>query len=279
MRILLAATAVLVACGPSGRDPDNNGMVDAPGSQVDAPATGDVSRVYAHSGGTLYRLNPTTLSANPIGAMAGITDDQDLLDLAVDKNDRLVGITRTKLYGVNASTGAALLIKDLTMSAQGFTSLSYVPGAQVSDPDQLVSANNMGEVFSINETTGSATVIGNYGMHNGMQVKSSGDLFGVRGLGIFATVDVGTGTMDYLAKVDPTQNWKATPLPSATGYDKIFGLGFWGGRIYGFVDDGFDAGTGKLIQIDPVTGAATMLSSGAVRWFGAGVATDAPLIQ
>ena len=34
-----------------------------------------------------------------------------------------------------------------------------------------------------------------------------------------------------------------------------------------------------MIQIDPNTGTSTDLSSGTVRWFGAGVATDAPVIQ
>ncbi len=273
MRILPGAMAVLIACGPAGRE---NDTVDAPGTQVDAPATSGMSRVYGHSGDTLYRLDPTNLAATIIGSMPGL--DTGLLDLAVDKDDRLVGITRLKLYSLSATTGAPMLIRDLSASAQNFTSLSYVPGAAMSDPDILISANDQGNVFQINETTGTATMIGNYGMHNGMQVVSSGDLFGVRGLGVFATVDVGTGTMDYLARVDPANNWKATPLPNATGYDKIFGLGFWGGKIYGFVDDGFDAGTGKLIEIDPTTGTASMLSSGPVRWFGAGVTTSAPIL-
>jgi len=46
-----------------------------------------------------------------------------------------------------------------------------------------------------------------------------------------------------------------------------------------FTDNGFDIGGGKMIQIDPVTGAATELNSAGVRWFGAGVTTTAPLIQ
>ncbi len=273
MRILPAALALLAACGPAGRE---NDTIDAPGSQIDAPATPLMSRVYGHSGDRLYRLDPMTLAPTEIGAMT--TLDAGLQDLAVDKDDRLVGITRTKLYSLSATNGAATLVRDLSASAQNFTSLSFVPGATMADPDILVSANNMGNVYRIDETNGNAAMVGNYGMHNGMQVVSSGDLFGVRGLGVFATVDVGTGTMDYLARVDPANNWKATPLPNATGYDKIFGLGFWGGKIYGFVDDGFDAGTGKLIEIDPTTGSATMLNSSGVRWFGAGVTTSAPLL-
>lgn len=272
MRILLGAIVVLVACGPAGRE---NDTVDAPGTQPDSPATPAMSRVYGHSGDRLYRLDPMTLAPTEIGAMTGL--DAGLLDLAVDKNDRLVGITRLKLYSLSATTGAATLIRDLSASAQNFTSLSYVPGAAMSDPDMLISANDQGNVYRIDETNGNAVLLGNYGMHNSMQVVSSGDIFGVRGFGVFATVDVGTGTMDYLARIDTT-TWKATPLPNPTGYDKIFGLGFWGGKIYGFVDDGFDAGTGKLIEINPTTGTATMLNSSGVRWFGAGVTTSAPIL-
>ena len=272
MRILLGSIALLAACGPAGRE---NDTVDAPVSVVDSPATPAVSRVYGHSGDRLYRLDPTTLAPTELGAMTGL--DTGLLDLAVDKNDRLVGITRLKLYSLSATNGAATLIRDLSASAQNFTSLSYVPGAAMTDPDILVSANDQGNVYRIDEASGSATLLGNYGMHNNMQVVSSGDIFGVRGFGVFATVDVGNGTMDYLAKIDTT-TWKATPLPNHTGYDKIFGLGFWGGKIYGFVDDGFDAGTGKLIEINATTGTATMLNTSGVRWFGAGVTTTAPIL-
>lgn len=274
MRILVATIAVLSACGPGGRQGDDQPEIDAGG---DSGGTQDLSRVYAHSGDTLYRMNPLTLSPMQIGTMSGITGQ--LLDLAVDKNDRIVGASRTELYTISSTSGAAQLLRTLDTGAQGFTSLSFIPGATPNDPDILVAANEDGNVFQIDEANGTATMIGNYGMHNGMQVKSSGDLFGVRGFGIFATVDVGTGTMDYLARVDPANGWKATPLAQTTLHDKIFGLGFWGGKIYGFVDNGFEAGTGTMIQIDDVTGAATELAMGPQRWFGAGVTTTAPIIE
>ena len=80
----------------------------------------------------------------------------------------------------------------------------------------------------------------------------------------------------YLARIDPT-TWKATPIGTGTGYDNIFGLGFWDGKIYGFVSSGTDSG--KIITIDKDTGVGTQVQSGAVRWYGAGVATNAPVIQ
>jgi len=238
-----------------------------------------MSRVYAHSGGTLYRMNAQTFTAIPIGAMSGI-GTQSLTDLAIDKDDHMVGITLDKLYSLDPATGAATLIKDLSQSAQGFTSLSYVPDPANPSADILVSANSSGDVFQIDPTAGTATKIGSYGMAAGnKKIVSSGDLIGVRGFGIYATVDVGTDPNDYLAKIDPANGWKATPMPYPTMHNNVFGLGFWGGKVYGFVDDGNAANSGQMISIDSTTGASTDLSSGNVRWFGAAVGTDAPIIE
>lgn len=279
MRILLAVV-VLAACGPSDRDkPATDAPSPPDANETDATPPVDTSRVFAHSGGTLYRMNEATLAAVPIGPMTGL-GTQSLTDLAIDKDDRMIGITLDKLYSIDATTGAATLIRDLSGDGRNLTSLSFVPVSD--DPaseDILVAANSFGEVFEIDPDTGSATQIGDYGTGALGDIRSSGDLFGVRGVGIFATVDVGDGTPgspDFLAKLDPANGWKATLRPNDTGFDKIFGVGYWGGIIYGFVDAG-DADGGKMIQIDPGTGAATLLSSSDVRWFGAGVATDAPI--
>ncbi len=274
------AVAVLTACGPSDRD--NQPAIDAASQAdaADAPPQVDTSKVYAHSGTVLYRLNNLTLAATPIGTMTGL--DAGLLDLAVNKDDELFGVTREKLYRLSATTGAATLVKDLSADSRGFTSLSFAPKT-FSDPnsaDVLVTANDQGDVFQI-DLSGSqavATPLGSYGTDSVKgKIVSSGDLIAVRGFGIYATVDVGSETMDYLAQIDP-MTWKAT-LIGPIGFDKIFGLGFWGGKIYGFVDDGFEAGTGDVIEINKTTGAGISLGSADIRWFGAGVATDAPIFE
>jgi hypothetical protein len=272
LRVLLSF--MTVACGPTTRDP---GGTDAPSQGDDAPPPVDMSRVYAHSGGMLYRLNSTTLSEVAIGPMTGL-GTQSLTDLAIDKDDRMVGITLDKLYSIDPANGTVTLIKDLSTSARGFTSLSFVPQKldDPNSPDILVSANDQGDVFQIDPTAGTATKIGNYGTVALGKVRSSGDLFGVRGLGIYATVDVGTEANDYLAQIDPV-TWKATPLGTGTGFKNIFGLGFWAGKIFGFVDAGSGMG-GHVIQIDPTTGKGTLLDSSSVRWFGAAVTTDAPIL-
>jgi hypothetical protein len=249
------------------------------GSGIDAPTqpsgdgpSADNSQVYAHSGSVLYHVDTVTYEPVSVGTMTGL-GTKSLTDLAIDKNNNMVGITLDSLFSIDSATGSVTLIKDLSASAQGFTSLSYIP-ADLGDPnsaDILVSANDQGDVYSIDPTSGDATKLGSYGTVSAGKVISSGDLIGVRGLGIYATVNVGNAANDYLAKIDPA-TWAATPLPSDTGYKNIFGLGFWAGKIYGFTM------SGQILQLDPTTGAGTVLKSSSVSWFGAGVSTDAPII-
>jgi hypothetical protein len=276
MRAFLAV-AVLTACGPSGRD--NPATVDAPQVIPDGPPQPDTSRVFAHSGQTLYQMNSLTLATATIGSMTGL-GTQSLTDIAIDKNDRMFGVTLDKLYEVNSNDGTVTLIAELTGTGNA-TSLSFIP-EDIDDPassDILVTVDSFGKVLKVDPVTGASVELGDYGTVAAGKVRSSGDLFAVRGLGIYATVDIGDGTgpsQDFLAKIDPV-TFAALPIGTGTGFDKIFGVGFWGGKIYGFVDLGANNG-GKMIQIDINTGAGTELSSSSVRWFGAGVATDAPIL-
>jgi hypothetical protein len=272
----------LLACGSSGRGGQNPDARGADGHAGGDGSNGITSRVYAHSGSVLYRIDTVNFGTVQIGAMTGL-GSASLTDLAVDKNDHMVGVTLNKLYSVDATTGAVTLIKDLSQSTHNPTSLSYVP-ADLNDPnsaDILVTADSVGDVYQIDEMTGSASKLGSYGTVALGKVVSSGDLIGVRGLGIYATVDVGNGSgsaaNDYLAKIDPT-SWTATPIGTGTGYNNIFGLGFWAGKIYGFVDDKTNH-TGKIISIDANTGVGSEILSANIEWYGAGVTTDAPIIE
>jgi hypothetical protein len=273
-------------CGPGARDavPDSgNGHSDA--TSVDGRGSDgsmlDDSRVYAHSGSELYRFNTVTLAPELVGTFTNL-DPQSMTDLAIDKNDRMLGITLNTLFEIDPDTAATTLIKELSGSAQGFTSLSFVP-VDPGNPDgaeRLVAANGQGEVYEINTVTGNASLLGSYGSTAGGTISSSGDILSVDGFGLYATVDVGDdfSADDYLARIDPV-TWRATPLGIGTGVNRIFGLGFWRGKIYGFVDNGAAAGTGTLLEIDAGSGAGTPLDTDSIRWFGAGVSTRAPIVE
>lgn len=279
MRKLVLGTAfVLSACGPSERT-GTGAQPDAGSPSDGSPSTTPSSRVYAHSGDTLYLIDTQTFAPMPIGTMSGL-GTQSLTDLAIDKSDNMIGVTLDKLYSIDETSGAATLITDLSGSAKNFTSLSFAP-ENYNDPnsnDILIAANSFGEVYEIDPTTGTANLLGDYGSMGPDKIGSSGDLIAVRNFGIYATVNIGTNpaSQDYLARIDPT-TWIATPIGGGTGFNDIFGLGYWEGKIYGFVSMGPNAG--KMITIDPATGAGTEVHSGSIRWYGAGVATDAPILQ
>jgi len=283
MRLLCAALA-LAACGPSDRDgatPDGSVPLDSVVVEDVSQPTSN-ARVYAHSGSMLYVMNPITLAAMPVGPITGLDPMRSLLDLAIDREGGAIGVSREKVYRVDTMTGALTFLGELPENAHNTNSLSYAPTnpADPNSPEILITANESGDVFKIDLSGVQPTPIhmGNFGTHNGQQIRSSGDLVGIHGLGIFATVDVGDDrdAPDYLAQIDPV-TWKATVKAQSTGFNKIFGLGYWDGRFYGFADNGFEAGSGTMIQIDPDTGAGIELSTADIRWFGAAVTTVVPI--
>lgn len=278
------------ACGPSARQTPDGFIksTDAP-KTTDSPPVVLESLVYAHTGNHLYRIDTVTNLPIDIGVITGLAANESVTDIAVDKAGKIVGIGFKNLYSISKDTGAATLLKALPMSAQGFTSLSFVPInlQDMNSREILVAANNDGDVFSIDPATGDATPIGAYGVDqaSGKKIGSSGDIVAVYGAGIYATVNIGTTSADrdkpdFLAKINPA-TWKATLPTTDTGLDHIFGLAFWKGKVYGFVDvPGVGTGrTGKFVSLDPNSGAATELKNGTEAWFGAGVTTIAPIVE
>lgn len=272
---------LLTACGASAvaDDDDDQPAIDARIDAVTSDADDvDFSKVYAHSGTVLYRLDTGTLQPVEIGPF-GLASGS-ITDIAVDKNDRMLGVSLDNIYVIDTATGAATLVRAYD-GDENFTSLSFVP-VDIQDPnsaERLVAATDEGTVLEINENTGATTQIGAYGTTANGLIRSSGDIVAIYGLGIFATVTIGDdpdySEPDHLAVINPS-TWAATPLGVGTTYDRIFGIGFWKGKVYGFVDT---TTGGIIIELNPNTGAVVGAPvTGPVRWFGAGVTTDAPII-
>jgi len=268
----------------SGDDDDDDGVdarVDAPidGSGIDGEEL-DFSKVYAHSGQNLYRLDTVTLLPVLIGPFGlGTTS---ITDIAVDKDDRMLGITLDDIYTIDVTTGTATLLIALPETAPNLSSLSFVP-IDLDNPDgaeRLVAADSEGDVLEIDQITGVTSVLGNYGVTaaGAMQIRSSGDIVAIAGFGIYATVTVGEpfSNPDYLAQINPI-SWAATLIGGGTPHDKIFGLGYWRNTLYGFIDRGNNLGS--IVALDVNTGVASPVNMGTIQWFGAGVTTDAPVID
>lgn len=270
---LIALAVFAFGCGPSAGtngdggvgDGDASNRPDADPFRPDALPPPENAAVYAHSSTQLYRVDPDTLVVSIVGSFGWPSGSDTMTDIAIDKDGNMVGISFSKVYAIDKDTAACTYLADLT---EMFNGLSYVPGVGPDPnlPERLIGAANSGTVYEINPTTGQATVAGSYGGLLG----SSGDIVSVRGLGTFATVTDLSGT-DKLASIDPT-TFRATIIGD-TGFGSIWGLGFWGNKVFGFTD------TRKFILIDVTTGQGTEVEPSSINWWGAAVTTSAPVIE
>jgi hypothetical protein len=272
---VVLVVVAMAACSPARR-PDGSGGVDASG-QSDAPestgdgsVSGEMSYVYAHSSSTLYKIDPDTLAVTRIadfGWPAPVGSDQ-MTDLAIDKTGRMIGVSFGSVYTVDPMTAQCTL---LSSSLGGsFNGVSFVPAAMVgaTGDDVLVGTRNSdGLVFRIDPMTGAATQVGDMGA----QFQSSGDLVAVAGFGTVQTT-LGAAS-DVLVKLDPITFTAHQVGTTSTGFNQIWGVAFWKGKIFGFSQ------TGQFVVIDATTGVGTLVQSNGPAWWGAAVTTLAPVIQ
>ena len=263
-------SCLLVACG--GPDRRSGDLPDAARGADSSQQTTDGSQqldvyVYAHTAATLYKVDPDTLAITMVADFGWPSLPDQMTDIAIDKNGRMIGVSFGSVYEVDTATAKCTLLSN---SLDGtFNGLSFVPATQLgqSGDDVLVGTRNSdGKVFRIDPMTGSSTQVGDMGAG----YASSGDLVAVSGFGTVQTV---TGASnDRLARLAPA-TFAASAIGSDTGFGQIWGVAFWKNKIYGFTNGG------DFILIDPQTGSASLVSHNGVSWWGAAVTTLAPVIQ
>ncbi|HJL47635.1 MAG TPA: hypothetical protein RMG45_17405, partial [Polyangiaceae bacterium LLY-WYZ-15_(1-7)] len=264
---------------PMGGGAEDAGAdVDAalPGEDGGSPARPDAGDglddviVWAHSPRELFAFDPRTNGVTEIGRFRGPdgSDAEDMTDLAVDGFGNLFTCSFTTLYRVDAATAEVTEIGALGVPTEvRFNALTFVPAGAL-DPaaEVLVAATADGDYYRIDVASGAATRVGTFADGYG----SSGDLVSVLGAGTFATVFRDDLDEDWLVRLDPATG-EITPVGS-TGTVRLFGLGYWRNRLYGFNSFGW------LLEIDVATGEASVveMDTGADVFFGAGVTTNAP---
>lgn len=286
----------LAACGSDrNRGPSSNqsdAAVDAEAGLQDAQPRPDIFvprdsgpnladvLVYAHSNVDLYSFSPENSKVETIGTffLSGGGPVENMLDIAIDAEGELIGVSRNYLYAVNKETAEVTEIGELsTAGTADITGLVFVPEAMFRGTETLVGADNEGAVFEIDRNTAQATEIGFYPD----EWVSSGDLVSVAGLGTYATVKKKGAEFDQLVSVtfgsDGVSRMELLGPVSGGGrdYKQLFGIAYWGADIYGFSFDG------ELLEIDRETAQARLVSSdtGAESFWGAGVTTQVPVIR
>jgi hypothetical protein len=258
---VVLALGVAAGCGVTeGMDPDAGMDAALP---VPPGAT-----VFAHTDKALYRMNTETLEISLVGNFGGaFTAADSMTDLAVDATGLMIGISFTQIYRIDQSTAAATLIGAATLQ-QAFNGLSFVPSELAlgtKGPDILVASRNTdGRIFQIDLDTGAVSQLGDMGPY-----MTSGDIVGVHGFGMVATVTGPAPGGDVLVRLAP-KTFAATPIGAGTGVTSLWGMGYWKEHLYGF------ASGGNFVELDISTGRATPIRVTPQAWWGAAVTTAAP---
>jgi hypothetical protein len=242
-------------------EPIVDGSTDAPIFATDSGRPKPPPEVYGHTASALYRVDPIAHTVAIVGNFQGCSY---INDIALDQNGILYGATGTALYSISTQSARCTLIANGTFP----NSLSFVPVGTLDGANEALVGYEGGDYVRIDTNTGNKTVVGSLG---GGYV-SSGDVVSAIGGSTYVTVK-GNGCSDCLVEVDPKtgallKNW------GDVGHTDVFGVAFWGGKVYGFANDG------SLFEMslanDSVT--STTLQSPANAWAGAGSTTSAPLI-
>lgn len=201
------------------------------------------ARAIAHSPTDLYEIRLPSGVVSKIGATSG-----SLTDVALHPTGALYGVKFEGLCIVNLKTGACGMV----------TPLSGSPVALDAAPDGTLYGAAGSIVYSINRTTGATTTVARF--PSGYQ--ASGDLAFLSTGRLLGTARGGTATaLDALVELDlKTATGKVL---GNTGYRCVWGLAAYGPTLYGLTCEG------RVIRIDPSTGASVELSRVDVEFWGA----------
>jgi hypothetical protein len=251
------------ACA-DGVDNDCNGQVDcADGACITAanccvPAGGGSvdDTIWAHSSTDLYKVDPSTFTLTHVGAFG----PTDITDIAVTPAGELWAISFSSLYKVDKTTAQATSVAPL--SGSGNNGLTFLPNGN------LLAADGAGDVKRIDTASGAITAVGNFG--NGL--SSSGDLVAV-GTVMYGISSTGAGGSDasgnnVLLRVDVATG--VATIVGPIGFGQVWGLAYVNKRVIAFTANG------QIIQIDPATGAGTLLKTTNVQFWGAGMSPSVP---
>lgn len=289
--------AAMVGCtaggGGSGIEDDGTGGAGATGSGGE-PGTGaagasggfnsvggsgggspELFEVYGHGPNDLFRLDPTN---NNLVTLVGSFENcaSGIIDIAIDKDNNILGVSTTALWSINRDSGACTKIADGSFP----NSLSFVPEGTLDANKEALVGYEVANYVRIDPASGNKQIVTTGALTGGLE--SSGDIVsvdgGADGNATYLTVrGPGCADIDCLVEIDPITGAVLQNFGSV-GFDDVFGLAYWGGSAYGFAREG---------DVFEITFNGSVVSSQAItipnppsdlEFWGAGSSTLVPLL-
>jgi hypothetical protein len=230
------AEAELGADEPEEVDPLENLMDAAPAA---AP-------VYANTSGRLFEVDPETGAVEVVGDFHMGTDRvENVVDIAIDLQGRMVAGTFTDLYLVDPNTAEVvhLCTSPVEMTALAFTHDGRLVAGGDADVAWLDVADCRAERLVV-----------------GSDYLTSGDLVGLPDGYLYWTVE--GEDSDELVRIDPADGSTAWVGPIAA--ESLYGLGYDDNQLYGF------SANGDIVRISPVGASSQVITTVQDRvWWGA----------
>ena len=234
--------------------------------------------LYAHSNDTLYVVDLQTKTLQTIGKFNTSTHE-NITDLAVAPDDTIYVISNTTLFTADKTTGATTKVGSLSACGSQGVALTTMPNGDIWEGDFSGKLCKI-DISSMPPTVGAPVTMSN-------NLALSGDLVAVDDGTVFGTAyklsdgsGMGTQLSNVLVTIQVATG--ATTMVGATGFPKLFGVSYALGSVIGFTHDG----TGHVIQIDRMTGTATMFATfmdpstnQPISFAGAGVNSKVSVIQ
>jgi hypothetical protein len=264
--------------------------------------------LYAHTVKELFQLDPANIaspmvSVGLIDCIGGSSNPSSLTDVGVSKDGAVYGVSSSGAYPfvLPATPGGKVHCAatwPLPAAHSNFYGLTMAPENTLAPQEVLVAANDAGQLYRIDDTTGATTQVGTMGIDtvSGKAWALSGDIVFLANMGspvAFATVCPagscgGTDTLIELdvSKVTPgtasalkavrgpiVKGAWCTNASSPASFGSIFGIAAYDDKVYGF------SNKGEVIEIHNVDGSACLVKAYPNTNFkGAGVTTSAPVI-
>ena len=254
---------------------------DPPDTALPPPADGGLQgTIFTQTGRDLHIYDPYARTLKRIGSFSCLPSEDVMLDIAVDRDSNIYGATLDdRFVRIDPVTAQCTIVRTGTGLDYPIL-LAFVPRGTL-DPanDALVGFDFDDNYLRIDTTTGAITKVGTLNPPDASTpYAASGDLIAAGPNGMFLTATIPgipRDAGDSFVKFDP-KTGRRLALVGQTGYDRLFGLGYWGGKIFGFTTPG------DILQLDPKTAKATLVrrvdagpDAGTV-FYGAGSTTVAP---
>lgn len=271
--------------------------------------------IYGNTDDSLFTLDPKSHAVTLVGKFTG-NGSESITDVAVNGNGEVFVNSTASVYKATLPSGAGTVqlakLAVIAGTGQKFYALAFAPAGVLGADEALVGGDGDGELWLIDGTNGAIKDLGGFGNDPRTDAKHKGHILALSGDLVFyndasnkptglATIrsctSKGTGcetTDDILVGVDMAALAAASKgAPAASllsgyyggsgsnpgngiGFGDVFGLGVWGGEVYGFTRNQSSTPP-TLLTIDTTTGKGAALAGASFSftngWSGAGVTT------